>query len=63
MLESREDLLRRERLHARGRQLERERELVETPADLGNCLVDLEVGPHRPRPRGEEGDAVIGSEG
>ena len=49
LLEPLEDLRRRERLHARGGQLERERQVVEPPADLGDGLVGLEA---RARPRG-----------
>ena len=48
LLEPLEDLSRREGLHPRGRQLERERQVVEAPADLGDSLVAGEVRFDRP---------------
>ena len=58
-VEALQDLRRRERAHARGRELERERELVEPPADLEHMLVRLEVGSHLPRTAEEEADALL----
>ena len=40
----------RERLHASGRQLDRERQAVEAPADLGDLAVRREVGADGQRP-------------
>ena len=58
-----EDLRRREHLHTRGRQLEREREVVEPPADLEHVLVGLQVGARRTRSAEEEPDALLLDEG
>ena len=52
----------RERLDARGGELERQRQLVEAPADLGDGLVGLEVRLDCPRPCEEEADAFLVSE-
>ena len=59
LVEPLEELLGRERLDARGGELEREREVVEAAADLGDGLVGLEVGLDRARPREEEADRLL----
>ena len=58
VLEPGEDFPGCEGLHPNCRQVEREREMVEPAADLGNRLVRLEAGLHGPRPRIEEGDPL-----
>ena len=60
--EALEDLVGRERLDARGGELERERQVVETAADLRDRLVALEVGLDRLRARQEEADTLVGRE-
>ena len=60
LLEPFEDRLRREQLHARGRELDREREPVEAAADPGDrrrvFVGELEAGLDRLRPVEEELD-------
>ena len=58
LLEPLEQLARGKGLHASRGELERERQVVEAAADFRDCLVDLEVGLHRTRPRGEEADRL-----
>ncbi len=62
LLEPGEDLLRGERLHAGGGQLERKREVVEAQTDLRNPFVRREVGLHRSRPSQEEADALLANQ-
>ncbi len=62
MLEPFEDLRRGEGLDAGGRELERQREVVEATADLGDSLVGLEVGLHGSRPGKEEADPFLVNE-
>ena len=54
------DLRRRQRARPGGRELDRERDAVEAPADLDDRVdvagVDLEPGPDRARPLGEQPD-------
>ena len=56
------DLRRREGLHACRRKLERERQVVQAPADLRDRTVGLEVRLDRLCPREEEVDALLGGE-
>ncbi len=51
--------MRRQRLHTRCGELEREWEVVEAPADLGDVVVRPEVGRNRARSRKEEADALL----
>jgi hypothetical protein len=54
-----EDLAGRERPHAGGGELERQRQVVDPTADRENVLVRLEVRLHRSRPREEEADRLL----
>jgi hypothetical protein len=54
-----QNLLGRERSHARRRQLERERQMVEPAADLEDAVVRLEVRAHHAGPREEEADTLL----
>lgn len=58
IVEPRRDVLRRHRAHARRRELDRERQPVQAPADLrdGGGIVrgEIEVGTHRARPLDEQ---------
>src|SRR5207249_813895 len=62
LFEPLEDLRRRQRPHARGGQLESERQVIEATTDLGDHFVLLEIGLDRPRSRQEEVDALLAAE-
>ena len=62
LVEPLQQLRRGKQLHARGGELDRERQVVETRADLrddGAVAVQDEVGPDRARPLGEELDRGV----
>ena len=59
MLQPLQDLRGRERLDPGGRELERERQMVEAAADRQHVLVGLEAGPGRSRTREEEPDRFL----
>jgi len=62
-IEALEDLLRRERPHARCGQLEGEREMIHAPADGEHVLVGLEIPARCPRTADEESDRLLLDEG
>jgi hypothetical protein len=59
LVEALEHLGRGHRLYACSRELERERQIVEAGADLGDSFVGVEVRSHCPRSRQEEADALL----